>query len=302
MLDLTGIFAPVTTPFDAVTGEVDVVAFRRNVRSWLEAPLSGLVLFGSTGEGVLLDEAERTAMLDGVREIVGPERLILAGAGAESTRATIRLCVSAAEAGADAVLVQPPTYYRPQLTPEALRDHYAAVADASPIPVVLYQVPPAYAGPELPAGLVAELSRHENIVGIKDSTGDLRWLGDLVEACPSEFQILVGSGAVLYGALEVGACGGILAVSLLAPHAACEIFRLKREGDDAGAGKLQERIAPVHRAVVGGHGVPGMKAALDLVGLTGGPPRSPLKPLRERERAAVREALEAGGLLGADVR
>lgn len=302
MLDLTGIFAPVTTPFDAVTGEVDVVAFRRNVRSWLEAPLSGLVLFGSTGEGVLLDEAERTAMLDAVREIVGPERLILAGAGAESTRATIRLCASAAEAGADAVLVQPPTYYRPQLTPEALRDHYAAVADASPIPVVLYQVPPAYAGPELPAGLVAELARHPNIVGIKDSTGDLKWLGDLVDACPSEFQILVGSGAVLYGALEVGACGGILAVSLLAPHAACEIFRLKREGDEAGAGKLQERIAPVHRAIVGGLGVPGMKAALDLVGLTGGPPRSPLKPLKEKERAAVRGALEAGGLLDADVR
>lgn len=302
MVDLTGILAPVTTPFDPVSGEADVVALRRNARAWLEAPLGGLVLFGSTGEGLLLEEDERTAMLEGVREVAGPERLVLAGTGAESTRATIRLSRAAAAAGADAVLVQPPAYYRPQLTPEALRDHYSAVADASPVPVILYQVPSAYAGVDLEAGLVAELAHHPNIIGIKDSTGDLRALGALVETCPPQFTVLVGSGAVLYGALEVGARGGILAVALLAPHAACEIYRRKREGDEAGAGRIQERIAPVHRTVVGGFGVPGVKAALDLLGLSGGPTRSPLKPLREKEVRVVREALESAGLLGAQVR
>lgn len=276
---------------------MDVVAFRRNARAWFEAPLAGLVLFGSTGEGLLLEEAEKTAVLEALREVAG-ERLLLAGVGSESTRGAIRLARSAAAAGADAVLVQPPSYYRPQLTPEALREHYLAVADGSPVPVVLYQVPPAYTGADLPAGLVAELSRHENIVGIKDSTGDLKALGDIVDGCPSEFQVLVGSGAVLYGALEVGACGGILAVADLAPHESCEIFRLKRAGDDAAAGRLQERIAPVHRAVVGGLGVPGVKAALDLLGFAGGPPRAPLKPLREKDLSRVREALEQGGLLG----
>lgn len=290
-------FAPATTPFDPVTGDVDIVAFRRNARTWLEAPLSGLVLFGSTGEGLLLDEDERVRALDAVREAAGTERLLLAGTGAESTRTAIRLTRAAARAGADAVLVQPPGYYRPQLTPEALRDHYTAVADASPVPVILYQVPPAYTGADLQAGLVAELANHPNIVGIKDSTGDLKALGALVETCSRDFAVLVGSGAVLYGALEVGACGGILAVAVLAPHAACELYQLKMAGDEPGAGRIQERLAPLHRAVVAGLGVPGIKVALDLLGLAGGPPRPPLKPLRDRERPAVREALHAAGLL-----
>lgn len=301
LLDLTGIFAPATTPFDPVTGDVDLVAFRRNARVWLEAPLSGLVLFGSTGEGLLLEEAEKARLLEGVRESAG-ERLLLAGVGAESTRAAIRLARSAAEAGADAVLVQPPAYYRPQLTPEALRDHFTAVADASPVPVLLYQVPTAYTGADLESGLVAELANHPNIAGIKDSTGDLKALGTLVDTCRSDFAVLVGSGTVLYGALEVGACGGILAVAVLAPHAVAELYQLKQEGDEVGAGRIQERLAPLHRAVVGAFGVPGVKAALDQLGLNGGPTRPPLRPLREKDRKAVREALSAAGLLESDVR
>lgn len=295
-MELKGVFAPATTPFDPVTGDVDVIGFRRNARAWLDAPLAGLVLFGTTGEGLLVDEEERARSIGSLREIAA-DRLLLAGTGAESTRATIRLTRSAAEAGADAVLVQPPAYYRPQLTPEALRDHFTAVADASPVPVVLYQVPPAYSGIDLVSGLVAELSRHENIVGIKDSTGDLKTLGSLVETCGAEFQVMVGSGGVFYGALEVGACGGILGVAVLAPHDTAEIQRLRDEGLAAEAGALQERITPVHKSIIGGLGVPGVKAALDMLGMVGGPPRAPLKPLREKERAIVREALEKAGLL-----
>jgi 4-hydroxy-2-oxoglutarate aldolase len=262
------------------------------------AGVDGLVLFGSTGEGLLLDEDERSRALAAVRPVPGEGQLLLAGTGAESTRAAIRLARAAADAGADAVLVHPPAYYRPQMTPDALRDHFAAVADASPVPVVLYQVPSAYSGIELESGLVEQLSRHPNVLGIKDSSGDLKVLGALVESAAGErFSVVVGNGSILYAGLEVGATGGILAVAALAPAACVELVRRKRAGDEAGAGRLQERIAPLHRAVVGALGVPGVKAALDLLGRPGGPPRPPLKPLREKDRRKVAEALERAGLL-----
>src|SRR5690606_27980801 len=291
----SGVFAPVTTPFDARSGDLDVLALRSNARNLLEADLAGLVLFGTTGEGPLLDESERLSALEAVRAVVG-ERLLLAGAGAESTRATVRLVRDAAAAGADFVLVPPPSYYRPQLTPEALREHYVAVADAAPVPLLLYQVPPAYSGVELRAGLVAELAKHGNIAGIKDATGDLQAMGAIVEGCPADVVVLVGSGAVLYGALEVGARGGILGIANLAPGECGALFRAKLAGREAEAGAIQERLAPLHRAVVAKYGVPGVKAALDLLGLVGGPPRPPLLSLREGDRVRVREALVAAEL------
>jgi 4-hydroxy-2-oxoglutarate aldolase len=295
-LELKGVFAPATTPFDPVTGDADVVAMRANVRAWQRAPVAGVVLFGSTGEGLLLDDMERARLLEGVRGVLEPGRLLLAGTGAESTRATIRLCREAAAGGADAVLVQPPSYYRPQMTPETLCGHYTAVADASPLPVLLYQVPPQYSGVELAAGLVGELAKHPNVAGIKDSSGDLRTLGALVEACGGRCAVLAGSGAVFYGALEVGAAGGVLAVSLLAAAEACAIHEHFREGRMAQAGLVQERVAPLHRAVVGTLGVAGVKAGLDQQGLHGGLPRPPLMPLRPREADVVRAALEAAGV------
>ena len=300
MVELKGVIAPATTPFDAVTGEVDLVALRANLRAWLREELAGVVLFGSTGEGVLLDEDERTRALAAARDVVAPDRLLLAGTGAESTRAAIRMTRAAAAAGADAVMVHPPAYFRPAMTPEALRDHYLAVADASPVPVVLYAVPPRFSTVELPAGLVGELSNHPNIAGIKDSSGDLKTLAALADACERRCAVLVGSGDSLYGALEVGARGGILAVALLDPRNAAGVYRAYAEGDLARAGRLQERITPVHRRVVAALGTSGVKAALDLLGMRGGAPRSPLKPLRPRETEQVREVLASAGLLAAE--
>ena len=295
-MDLRGVFAPATTSFDPVDGEADVVSLRANLRAWLAHPLAGVVLFGSTGEGPLLDEDEKARLVEGCRDVVDGGRLLLAGTGAESTRATIRATRAVAHAGADAVLVQPPAYYRPLMTPEALRDHYTAVADASPVPVILYQVPPRFSGVELPPGLVGELARHPNVIGIKDSSGDLKTLGALVEACDGRAAVLAGSGAVLYGALEIGAVGGILAVALLLPGECAALCRAFAEGRLADAGRLQERIAPLHRAVVVDLGNPGIKAALDEMGLHGGVPRPPVKPLREKDRARLRAALHDAGL------
>lgn len=291
-MDLSGILIPAATPFDAVTGEVDVVAFRSNLRRWLESSVRGVVIGGSTGEAVLLDRDERASLLEAARDLVPDDRLLVAGTGAESTRETRRLTRDAAERGVDAVLVQPPAFYRGQMTPEALRDHYRAVADDSPVPVILYQVPLRFSTVELVSGLVADLSQHGNVVGIKDSRGDLEALGTLLEAVRSGFQVLVGSGSALYASLEVGAVGGILGVANLLPGETAELHEAFASGRMPEAGRLQEAVGPVHTRVVGGLGVPGVKAALDLLGYRGGDPRPPLPSLRDRERDEVRRAIE----------
>ncbi len=297
MIDLSGALLPATTPFDPVTGDVDLVAHRANLRAWFAHPVRGVLIAGSTGESVLLDEEERAAVVSATRDVAPADRLVIAGTGAESTRYTIRLTRQAAEAGADAVLVQPPAFFKGAMTAEVLLRHYRAVADASPVPVVVYQVPLRLSTVEFTSGLVGELSHHHNIVGIKDSRGNLELVGELVTQCAEGFQVLVGSGAALYGALETGAVGGIVAVGLLAPADAAEICVAFGEGRTADAGRVQERIAPVHKEIVGGMGVPGVKAALDVLGLHGGAPRSPLAPLPESRFDEVRAILGRAGLL-----
>lgn len=295
--ELRGTFLPVTTPFDPVTGDVDVVAFRANLRQWLRSPISGILVAGTTGEAVLLDDAERVSLLESARDLVPSDSVLISGIGAESTRHTIRQAKAAAESGADAVLVSPPAYFKGAMTPEALARHYRAVADDSPVPMLIYQVPLRMSTLDLPTGLVGELSRHPNIAGIKDSRGNLELIGELVEATADDFRVLVGSGAHLYGALETGATGGIVAVGLLATDAAAEISIAYAQGRSADAGGIQERIAPVHQQIVAGVGVPGVKAALDLVGLHGGAPRPPLLPLREDRIEALRGILATADLL-----
>lgn len=299
-MDLGGVLIPAATPFDPVTGEVDVVGLRANVRAWLEEPVRGIVIGGSTGEAVLLDEAERTALLEAARAVIPGDRLLVAGTGAESTRATIRLCETAARAGADAVLVQPPAFYRAAMSPEVLARHYRAVADASAVPVILYQVPLKMSTLDLPNGLICELSRHDNVVGVKDSRGKLELVGELVEQCDRGFQVLVGNGALLYAALEVGAVGGVLGVANLAAGPAARVVEAFREGRAAEAGRIQEGIGPLHDTVVGGMGVPGVKAGLDVLGFRGGDPRPPLLPLPHGRIAEVEAALDRAGLAAPD--
>jgi len=295
-IDLSGVFIPTTTPFDPVTGEIDVVGFRSNLRRFLEHPISGLVVSGSTGEAMYLDEDERLRMLEAAKGVLGPDQTLIAGTGTESTRATIRLTRDAARTGADAVLVQPPAFYKGAMTPEVLVDHYGAVANAAPVPVILYQVPLRFSTLDFATGLVAELAAHDNIVGIKDSRGDLDLVGELVTAAPAGFQVLVGSGSKFYGALEIGAVGGILGVANVATGFCCDIYSTFSSGRSAEAGRTQEVVAPLHNEIVGGRGVPGVKRTLDLLGLRGGSPRSPLRPLPESHDDALQRLLSAAGL------
>lgn len=296
-VDLSGTFLPVTTPFDPVTGDVDIVAFRSNLRRWFEDPISGVLIAGSTGESVFLDEGERIALLEATADVVPRDKVVIAGTGSEATRHTIHLTKQAADAGADAVLVSPPAFYKGAMTHGVLARHFGAVADASPVPVLIYQVPLRMSTLDLPMRLIEELSQHSNIVGIKDSRGKLDLVGELIRHTADDFQVMVGSGALLYGALETGAVGGIVAVGLLACAEAAEISVAFAEGRAVDAGRIQEQIAPVHQQIVGGMGVPGVKAALDLLGLHGGEPRAPLEPASEAKVEEIQGILATAELL-----
>ena len=290
-LRLEGVLGPVVTNFRPRTEELDLVGFGRNVKAHLAAGMSGVVVCGSTGEAALLTEEERLELLERARREVPAGRLLLMGAGAESTRLTIRRCREAQTVGADAVLVVAPHYYANAMTAEALRAHYRGVADDSPLPVMLYNIP-KYMHFKLPPELVAELAQHPNVVGIKDSSGDLALLASYLEAQSDSFTVLTGNGGTFQAALAAGARGGILAVALFAAELSVAIYEAHRRGDRAKAESLQARIRPSAVGVVGELGVPGVKTAMDAVGLCGGSVRGPLLDLDSAGRARVASLLE----------
>jgi 4-hydroxy-2-oxoglutarate aldolase len=292
---LAGIFLPVTTPFDEVSGDVSPIHLRENLRRWLEQRIDGIVLFGSTGEGALLDEEEKARLTGFAREVVPAGIPLVAGTSGESTRATIRQAKTLAAEGVDALLVHPPAYFGPYLSPAAIREHFTAVADAAPVPVILYHIP-KYTKVTLEPGLVAELTRHPNVAGLKDSSGDIRRFADYTNACEQGCRLFVGNGTLLYTALELGAVGGILAVAVFAPTLCVDLLAAFRAGETGSAGQIQGRITPLHREIVAAYGGVGVKAALDRVGYRGGRPRRPLQPLGEKERSALARVMQEAGL------
>ncbi|HJQ22241.1 MAG TPA: dihydrodipicolinate synthase family protein [Gemmatimonadaceae bacterium] len=288
-MDLRGIFGPITTPF-ADGGELDRAALETNVRAHIEQGLSGIVVAGSTGEAPLLGEREREQLVQWVRPLVTGDRQVIVGVGAESTRATLKNAERAAEAGADAVLVVAPHYFGSAMTEAALRTHYHRIADSSPIPVILYNIP-KYMHFRLSRGLVQELAKHENVIGIKDSSGDRDSLTEYLSSQSAEFTVMTGSGQLWGTALQMGARAGILAVSLFAASLSLAVYNAVLRKDNATADALQARLTPVAKVIVGDMGIAGVKAALDLVGLRGGAPRPPLLPLTSAERERVRQLL-----------
>lgn len=294
---LRGLLAPVTTPFDRASGDLDRIGFERNIGSHLQAGLDGVVVAGSTGEGALLDERERGLLAEWARSVVPGEHWLLAGTGAESTRLTITRCRAAAEHGVDAVLVVAPHYYGAgAMTDEALGNHYLRVADGSPVPVVLYNIP-KYAHFTLAPGVVARLAEHENIIGIKDSSGDLALLGEYVAVAQGDgFSVLTGNGGQLVAATERGARGAILAVSVFAAKLVTGLLHEMDGGSHRAARAAQERLTPLAQGIVGAMGPAGVKAALDAVGLAGGPVREPLLPLDASALSRVDSLLEAAGV------
>jgi 4-hydroxy-2-oxoglutarate aldolase len=294
--NLRGILLPFSTPFKS-SERVDATALRSNIERWNRMGVAGYVALGSTGERVHLEERECLEVIEAAREVV-PERLaFIVGAGQQGTRATVNEVRRAASAGANALLVITPHFYRRTVAQDAIVEHYQRVADASTVPVILYSVPDL-TGVAIAPETVARLSEHENIIGIKDSSADLVGLAETLRLVPDDFAVLTGNGPLLYAALCAGARGGILAVGCVAAQLCVDIYRAVEEGDHVRARELQRRLTPVARAVTVRYGIGGLKAALDLLGFAGGAVRAPLREANAEARREIARLLAEAGLLG----
>ena len=289
-MTFSGVFAPIPTPF-ADDGELDLAAWRDNVDRWMGTGLRGLVVLGSNGEAPLIDDDEADRLIAAARERVPADRVLIAGTGRQSTWSTISASRRAADGGADAVLVRTPSYFKGQMTTAAFIRHYTAVADASPVPVLLYNFS-ALTGVTLPVEAVAELSIHENIVGLKESGPDMSYVGDLVGLAPDGFSVLVGSAPTFFTSLTLGAHGGVMALACVAPDACVQIYELVRAGRYDEARELQRHVTPLAKLVTSIHGIPGLKAALSLIGYVGGRPRLPLEPVADDVVVQIRRQLD----------
>jgi 4-hydroxy-2-oxoglutarate aldolase len=288
-MKLNGVLTPIPTPFDSL-GALDVTLLHGLLRRLAPTALTGIVVLGSNGEAPLLDEDESDRAIEAARDLVPRDRTFIVGTGRESTCATVAATRRAAALGADAVLVRTPGFFMTQMTPEAFVRHYTAVADASPVPVLLYNFT-AVTGVNLPVDAVARLANHPNIAGMKESNGDVVRVAELVAAGQPRFKVLVGSAATFYEAIRVGAVGGILALGSVLPEACSRLFEwtVAARHDDARA--LQERLLPAAKLLGSLHGVPALKAALRLIGCDAGEPRSPLMPLEASVVAQIADAL-----------
>ena len=244
---------------------LDETGLRRNVTRWMETSLTGLVVLGSNGEAAQLDDAEADRIVDIVRGDVPSNRPLIAGTGRESTRATIEATRRAASAGVDAVLVRTPSFFKSQMTTDVFVRHYTDVAEASPVPVMLYNVT-MFTGVNLQPDAVERLAAHPNIVGMKESGSDIAQIAEFVSRTPDDFTVLAGSATTFVHALCAGCDGAILALAALAPDACAELATLVREGRLDEARTLQRRLLPLAKSVGGTYGVPGLKAALHLLG------------------------------------
>ena len=293
-LDLNGIFPPIPTPF--INEKVAYDKLAANIERWNPTGLKGYVVLGSNGEYVSLSEEEKRAVVDTVVQSAADEMVVIAGTGCESTAETLRLTEDCAKLGADAALVVTPHYYGGCMNDAALIQYFSAVADQSPIPILLYNVP-KFTHINMAAGLVARLSEHPNIIGLKDSAGSVIQLSEIINAVARDFNVLVGTAGVLFSGLTIGCMGGINALANVAPKQCVAILDQIKTGDLDTARDLQLKMIPVNQAVTAVYGVPGLKAALDMLGYFGGDPRLPLLPSSERERSEIEDILKEADLL-----
>jgi len=291
---LSGVLPALVTPFQK--GKLSLSGLKSNIKKLNRFDFTGYVVLGSTGEGILMDEKEGLLAIETVREAAAPGKIVIAGTGSESSAGTIDFSNKAARSGADYSLVVTPFYYKAQMTAAALEAYYREVADQSKIPIILYTVP-KFTGLELPLQTIASTATHPNVIGLKDSSGNMSAISETLKACPPEFRLFQGHGSLLFSALLLGAKGGILALSNMAPGETVEIFKLFQAGDYERAREMQFRLLPVNQKIVGGYGVPGIKCAMEMLGYAGGDPRPPLRPVNREARDSIRRVLKEGGLL-----
>ena len=293
-IDLHGVFPPITTPFS--DGKIAHDKLAANIAKWGKAGLKGLVVLGSNGEYVYLSAEEKREVIETAVKAAPEDMLIIAGTGCESTDETITLTNACAGQGAHAALVITPHYYGGKMSDAALIKHFTVVADHAAIPILLYNVP-KFTHIIVSAGVVSELAQHPNIIGIKESSGNVNLLGQYINNVSADFQVMVGTAGVLFGGLAIGCAGGVLALANVAPQKCVEIYDLVKAGKFEEARKLQLKMIPVNNAVTAVYGVPGLKAALDMLGYYGGVPRLPLLPASEKEKLEIKEILHKAELL-----
>ena len=292
-MKLSGVIPPIATPFQK--GNVALNKLKENFSKWNQTDLSGYLVLGSNGESVYLNEKEKVKVIESSRESIPRSKIMMVGTGAESTCETIRLTNQAAKMGADFGLVVTPSYFKNSMKPQVLFDHFTAVADSSKMGILLYNVP-QFTGINLDAEIVAKLSLHPNIVGIKDSSGNIGQLSEIVHFSKKGFAVFVGSAPVFFPALCVGAVGGILAVANVVPAPCVQIQHLFNKGRMDEARVLQNRLTPLAKAVTVKYGIGGLKMAMDLAGYYGGDPRLPLKrPGKEVEEELKKWILHLEG-------
>lgn len=294
---LFGAYAPVTTPFDA-DREIAYDRLEDNIFKWAQTRLTGLVVLGSNGEGVFLTDPERRKVWETVRAVLPAEKKIIAGTGCESTYATAKLNEVAAEAGADAVLVITPHYYRSKMDGPAMVRHYTTLAEQSALPLFIYNMP-GNTGVDLSPDIILEIAQHPNVIGVKDSSGNVVKMGTIIPAAPSHFRVYAGSASFLYPAVALGAVGGVMALANLAPDLCADLYEYASTGKHDEARELQLRLIPLNTAVTSGFGIPALKQGLDWLGFYGGPVRSPLGELNDAQKATLRALMVATNVLDA---
>ena len=293
-INLDGIFPPIPTSFDK-NGALALDKVRSNIEFFNRFDLQGYVVLGSNGEFVLLDEDEKLTLIQTIRESMPSNKPLLAGVGCQSTRATTRLCMKAANSGADAALVITPSYYKDKMTDEALFAFFNSVGNASPIPVILYNMP-ACTGIDLSTDIVVSLADHPNIIGLKDSGGNVTKMGEIVKRVPGVFQVLAGSAGFLLPALSIGAVGGILALANIAPAQCLMIRQMFIEGRWEEAKALQTSLISLNQAITRIGGIPALKSAMDYLGLYGGPVQGPLLPAKTKEVRDLQALIKEAGI------
>jgi len=291
---LKGIFPPLATPF--VDDKISAEKFKENIQKYNSFDLAGYVLLGTSGESPLLSAEESEKLVQAGKEAAAEGKKIIVGTGLESTKLTLEFTNRMADLDIDAAMIRTPSYFKSKMNREALKKHFLLLADKSKVPVLIYNNPRVL-GVSVDSKLLIELSKHPNIAGIKDSSGDLSFLAETIPHLDPHFSFLMGSGGVILPGLRLGATGGILAIAGVAPAQCAELYNLHLEGKMDDALKLQLNLAPLNRAVVHNFGIPGLKYSLDLIGYYGGPCRLPLLPLDDESKKEMKAILSKLGLL-----
>jgi 4-hydroxy-2-oxoglutarate aldolase len=291
---LTGIFPPLTTPF--LNDEISFEKLKSNIESYNQTKLAGYVVLGSNGESPFLSFEEKIRLIAAVKNYSSSDKIIIAGTGSESIKETIRLSNIAAQGGANYVLILTPSYYKSNMDKQAMIDYFTTVADGVKIPVILYNVP-KFTGVNIEAETVAKLAEHVNICGIKNSNENLAHLSEIINNCPNSFNVLVGTASILYPGLLLGATGGIVALANIAPGECINIFELIKKGELDKAKSIQLNLIELNKAVTSKYGVPGVKAAMDLLGYFGGEPMKPLRKLNYEQLVDLKSILKKAGLI-----